>query len=1045
MENSQTVDAGLIYDNNQKLVSLKITNNTNMDFSGNFIAEDSSTSILYSSCNNTKINSSCILKILINASELTEATHLKQFSIKEGLETKFFFFLQIEKRKSNTIESVVINPNNLNLGVINLKSSIIRSVIITNQGNTPINKNINHSSKIIKILDKCSGVVLLPKKNCIIKVSFNSNEIGILNESISFGENSINVVGSVENSQIPSSSVSLLFQNNVILDNANLGVMLENKEQLLTFQLKNLSRKIETVSNIFTTAPLQVVNHNCSVLNYSNSCWIKVVLKTNSISPVKMTINFQDHIKEYNLNYSFSTNNIICNLQNALDYGVLSIDNVATVSGTLGSGCQIESCNNGYHLEENVCKSNTKSCITDNGTGVQSWNGINYGTCLATHCSNDFHLENNLCLSNTRNCSLPNGQGIQSWIGADYSSCVATSCDEGYDIDGTACRLTKYHLFVLDGGINMTGHYDISSSDTNNCNNVNYSSRILQYSRGINMNNGLCPYNSGTNQSYVQAKLPLQFSTAFNPSTGYLNSFALRFANRYLSLIHPNDKIVLIPVAQSDHRFFAGTAGIASSQGIEAVTVANRVINHFGVAGELKGILYQGGESETSSTFFSKNLGTVISDYFNHLRNNISGASNTPILLGSYCQTYLNANPINGNYSNNNILNIQGYLTNVQAINLTSYSCSPTTTYFSLVNHNNIGDAFFNAYINPTGFNSVIKEIPITNISIDQNKAIANQSNYGIATISISGGVPPYSISTSNPNFSISGNTLMVNNLSIGTHQNIITVVDKNGTSYNQNLPVEAISPSYSFQSFLPVSNSVYEASQSSSGSFLNFESNWSYSTYLYVGNNGVIPNLGLFNSINTSNTKFKGIRIVTDANNQITATYQDDMSAQFTANSRQYTGIFFKFSSFERLENNRWNHIVVTYNPSLSLNARITIYINGVRSTVSSTGSSPTGHVFSINNDTPVRMFLDPSIGTSITSHFDDTAFWNYTMSQSNVTELYNEGNPLSHSNLSNLIHYYNFEGSNPLIIEDVINNINFNKTPSSGTGSYINFVNAK
>ncbi len=147
------------------------------------------------------------------------------------------------------------------------------------------------------------------------------------------------------------------------------------------------------------------------------------------------------------------------------------------------SQCAINSCNNGYvltngsclvatttptcsstqHLENNVCVSNTRSCLVTDGTGQQTWQNNMWSNCAVNSCNNGYvltngsclvatttptcsstqHLENNVCVSNTRSCPVQNGSGQQTWINNMWSTtCSAVTCNMGFALLGGACMAT---------------------------------------------------------------------------------------------------------------------------------------------------------------------------------------------------------------------------------------------------------------------------------------------------------------------------------------------------------------------------------------------------------------------------------------------------------------------------------------------------------------------------------------------------------------------------------------------------------------------------
>ncbi|MBT4762065.1 MAG: hypothetical protein HOO06_10240 [Bdellovibrionaceae bacterium] len=117
------------------------------------------------------------------------------------------------------------------------------------------------------------------------------------------------------------------------------------------------------------------------------------------------------------------------------------------------------SCESGFHLENENCVSNTRSCNIANGDAEQTWQNITWGNCKAISCDNEysidektqlcfietifcdsgFHKENMNCISNTRSCNIANGSGQQTWANSTWGSCIAIRCDSGHQLTSGQC------------------------------------------------------------------------------------------------------------------------------------------------------------------------------------------------------------------------------------------------------------------------------------------------------------------------------------------------------------------------------------------------------------------------------------------------------------------------------------------------------------------------------------------------------------------------------------------------------------------------------
>ena len=115
------------------------------------------------------------------------------------------------------------------------------------------------------------------------------------------------------------------------------------------------------------------------------------------------------------------------------------------------SDCLVNSCESGFHMENNACEPNTRDCSIEAGVGKQNWSGAGWGQCIASSCFTGFHLEGNACPSNRRSCLIENGEGEQTWSDGTWSACVATDCDLDFHLDEDVC-LSNVRSCMIDNG-----------------------------------------------------------------------------------------------------------------------------------------------------------------------------------------------------------------------------------------------------------------------------------------------------------------------------------------------------------------------------------------------------------------------------------------------------------------------------------------------------------------------------------------------------------------------------------------------------------------
>jgi hypothetical protein len=111
----------------------------------------------------------------------------------------------------------------------------------------------------------------------------------------------------------------------------------------------------------------------------------------------------------------------------------------------------------------------------------------------------------------------------------------------------------------------------------------------------------------------------------------------------------------------------------------------------------------------------------------------------------------------------------------------------------------------------------------------------------------------------------------------------------------------------------------------------------------------------------------------------------------------------------------NTWYHFVATYNGGAAAADRIQLYVDGVSSLSSVTGTIPTSTTNAANDHyLGARNISNTSIDLPFTGQIDEVGIFDYTLSQSEVTAIWNSGCP---DNLMSLAeakrpeHYYRFE----------------------------------
>ena len=121
----------------------------------------------------------------------------------------------------------------------------------------------------------------------------------------------------------------------------------------------------------------------------------------------------------------------------------------------------------------------------------------------------------------------------------------------------------------------------------------------------------------------------------------------------------------------------------------------------------------------------------------------------------------------------------------------------------------------------------------------------------------------------------------------------------------------------------------------------------------------------------------------------------------------------------------NTWYHFVATYNGGAAAANRIQLYVDGVSSLSSVTGTIPTSTTNSANDHyLGARNISNTSIDLPFTGQIDEVGIFDYTMTGAEVTALYNSGCPNDLMTLASAKrpeHYYRFDDVTYPTVDDI------------------------
>ncbi len=101
-------------------------------------------------------------------------------------------------------------------------------------------------------------------------------------------------------------------------------------------------------------------------------------------------------------------------------------------------------CPAGQHIEHSECKDDVMECGAPHAAyATRTWNprlGA-YGSCQIQECEDGYHVASNACVPNDQLCNVANGRGKRIWNGTQWGNCVVSECDPGFEPNAsdTAC------------------------------------------------------------------------------------------------------------------------------------------------------------------------------------------------------------------------------------------------------------------------------------------------------------------------------------------------------------------------------------------------------------------------------------------------------------------------------------------------------------------------------------------------------------------------------------------------------------------------------
>ena len=127
-------------------------------------------------------------------------------------------------------------------------------------------------------------------------------------------------------------------------------------------------------------------------------------------------------------------------------------------------------CSTWYHLENELCLADTKSCTVTNWTWEDTWSTgtNNRGWCTVTSCNTDYHIENNACVADTWECTIDNWVWEMVYFMWVWWSCELVSCNNWFHTENVeTCTSDSKTVECTQSGAPLNSTYNVVNETIN--------------------------------------------------------------------------------------------------------------------------------------------------------------------------------------------------------------------------------------------------------------------------------------------------------------------------------------------------------------------------------------------------------------------------------------------------------------------------------------------------------------------------------------------------------------------------------------------------
>lgn len=471
-----SLDFGNLTSNNPQMISVGVVNAGDSALVGPAVISGTGFSLAYSNCTSIAPGKTCLMKVLFSPANQPNGLYTGTITLGASVAnlSAGIDLPVVEDNISVTVGGIDVSSG-LDFGVVKYNQSVIKSLVIKNNGTHKVSGNLalsnNEDENFVLSYDSCSGRDLAPKKTCSVKISLSgAGKNGAVSANFSWANVDFPLTATVQNLATVAdaeSDIRLITEQSVLSPGpVNLGTWNLKQDKILTFNLKNLGTDKGIVQPLTLPEELKLVYSSCeegSVLSVNGLCSFKL-LANPEVKGTKSS-NIQVQGSEYLVQSVVREpgDKMACPVENAL------VSNI-TWNGRTYSSCQVESCIPSHHISNNQCDPNVISCPVENGLGSRLWSENQYGDCVVDSCNANFHIESGACFTDVKSCTIASGQGTQSWNGSSYSQCLVASCDTNFHQEGNLCVANLQNCTVDNGsGTKLWANGAYSTCQVNNC------------------------------------------------------------------------------------------------------------------------------------------------------------------------------------------------------------------------------------------------------------------------------------------------------------------------------------------------------------------------------------------------------------------------------------------------------------------------------------------------------------------------------------------------------------------------------------------------